>query len=93
MWNKKLKFKIGDLVTIKGMQYMFGYSHIKEGAIGVITELLLGLEEEPINSYFFDYCVLIEGKEYLLFQEEIEVYFAPCDSCGCDPCDCGWGTE
>ena len=92
MWQKKLKFKIGDLVTIKGVEYMFGYSHIKEGAIGVVTELLFGVDGEPADSYFFDYSVLIEGKEYLLFEEEIEAYFMPCDACECDPCDCGWGT-
>ena len=93
MCIKKLKFKIGDLVIIRGVHYMLSYSQIKEGSIGIITERLFGFDGEPVNIYFFDYCVLIEGKEYFLFEEELEIYFVPCDACECDPCDCGWGIE
>jgi hypothetical protein len=93
MYEKKLKFNIGDLVTIRGGEYMFGYTHIQGGAVGVITELLYDTTDQSQDSYFFDYTVLIEGKEYFLFEEEITIYFDPCTACGCDPCDCNWGVE
>ncbi len=91
MWNRNLKFKVGDLVIIKGVESMFGFTHIEEGSVGVITELLCDTLDHAIDSYFFDYTVLIGGREYFLFEEEIETFFSPCVACECDPCDCNWG--
>jgi len=25
-------------------------------------------------------------------KEEQKENFEPCEACGCDPCDCGWGN-
>lgn len=87
------KYKVGDLVVIRGLQILTGYMHIKDGEMGVIIRLLDS--EESAATFFFDYVVLIKGEPIHLFEEEIHKYqapFNPCPSCECDPCDCGWGS-
>jgi len=47
-------------------------------------------------SFFFDYLVLVNGTEIMLFEEELREYpidYKPCVACDCDPCDCEWGIE
>tara|TARA_R100000808_G_C2151313_1_gene160287 strand:+ start:2664 stop:2960 length:297 start_codon:yes stop_codon:yes gene_type:complete len=89
------KFKVGDLVTIKGFYFIVGYSSIADGEPGVISEVL---RHDPTQNkfvnLFFDYAVLVGDDEFFVFEEEVTAFdpeFNPCDSCYCDPCDCDWG--
>ena len=93
----KKKFKVGDLVVIKGFYFILGYSAAREGQLGIISEVFN--YSEPDTDRFidllFDYVVLIGDEEMLMFEEEVEAIsnFDPCSSCGCDPCDCNWGLD
>lgn len=93
MSNKR--FKVGDLVLVKGFYFILGYSNFKQGQLGIISEVLEPTEDEE-NKFLdliFDYLVLVGDEELLMFEEEITDIkdFNPCSSCGCDPCDCDWG--
>ncbi len=95
----KNKFKVGDLVVLTGLDGVIGYKHIINGELGVIVEVIsLPVPEMPLSmvSFFFDYLVLVNGTEIMLFEEELREYpidYKPCVACDCDPCDCEWGIE
>jgi len=95
---KELKFKVGDLIKVFGISMFPFYKDLEDGACGVIIEALDDNDDtnpEKIPSFFFfDYIVLINSKEYFMFEEEMRLYEDDyCDACECDPCDCNWGIE
>ena len=89
----RYRFKVGDLVTVVGLDNMFGFEYMQNGTVGVVTELLYGCLDDDKDDYYFDYRVSINGAEYSMFEEELESFYKPCSSCECDPCDCGWGHD
>ena len=81
---------------MKGFYFIVGFSNIREGELGVISEVLeqSGNEENRYFYLIFDYVVFVGNEQILMFEEEIEKIpenFNPCSACGCDPCDCDWG--
>ena len=92
------KFKVGDLVTVCGLEGFSFYSYLKDGSCGVVTEVLPlpGPDKPYSETFFFDYRILIDGQEYYIFEDEMKEYQPTvefCESCECDPCDCHWGIE
>jgi len=92
-------FKVGDLVMLTGLELIIGHRHVKNGAVGIVTEVLVVPVDQRVPSilnFWFDYMVLVNGSEIMLFEEEVKPFledYNPCDCCGCDPCDCDWGVE
>ena len=89
------RFKVGDLVMIKGFYFVVGFSGVSEGQLGLVSEVLeYNDDADRYLDLLFDYVVLVGDEQVLMFDEELESVpknFKPCSSCGCDPCDCDWG--
>ena len=92
------KYKVGDLVSVVGLEGFSFYSYMKNGSCGIVTEVLPipGPSVPYSETFFFDYRILIDGEEYYIFEDELKDYEEStefCESCECDPCDCHWGIE
>lgn len=91
------KYKVGDLVILNELQFVStALQDIEDevgGKIGVISEVLRDDKEryDFFISLYFDYVVLVGGEEIMVFEEELDPFVKFCESCECDPCDCGWG--
>jgi len=66
------KYKIGDLVVVtEKISFYLDQLVASVGDIGIISKVS---ESEPLAFWGVDYFVLINGKEFLFFEEELELY-------------------
>ncbi len=67
------KFKVGDLVMItERVSFYIDQLIASPGDVGIISRISVG--EEFIAFWGIDYMVLINGKEFVFFEEELELY-------------------
>ncbi len=94
------RFKVGDLVTLKGLQFVVGKHpyvvNYHDGEVGVVTEILPEETTEVsgifTGTFFFDYCIMIGEHQIFVFDDELSPFPEFCHGCDCSPCDCDWGT-
>jgi len=70
----KPKYKIGDLVSITEKITVHLYDLIASpGDVGVVSKVH-GMDEDFYLLWGVDYYVLINGIEFLFFEDELELY-------------------
>ena len=69
------KYKIGDLIVISE-KFEFGFYNIiaYPGDVGLVSKVLEATPSDYFYTWGHDYYILINGLEFLFFEDELEPY-------------------